>query len=136
MAWPSCFIHGIRKKQPAVDQGKVLRSCGGELCAGKLWRLAALFLLRTGVLVTQCQWPRRVGRTLQRLGGAHPLSSAIVSSALNRRHQRPGTGDPELSQTLVCGALAPRDWANRPQCHPLSVRLCSLRGSVSADGAP
>jgi hypothetical protein len=27
----------------------------------------ALFLLRTGVLVTQCQRPRRVGRTLQRI---------------------------------------------------------------------
>ncbi|KAK1244871.1 hypothetical protein MKX08_004500 [Trichoderma sp. CBMAI-0020] len=54
------------------------------------------------------------------LGGAHPLSSAIVSTARSIDATRaPG-------QALACGALAPRDWANRPQCHPLSS---SLRGS-------
>jgi hypothetical protein len=54
------------------------------------------------------------------------------SFAINRRHQRPRTGDPNCRRHF-CGALAPRDWASRPQCHLLSVPVCSLRGSVSVD---
>lgn len=101
-----------------MDQGKVLRSCGGELCAGKLWVLAGVSAL------DGCPGdPMTAGREDP---AKHWLSHSLPPEELLRQSadtcaciQTPKSRQvTRLSQTLA-GALAPRDWVSKAPMSPL-----------------